>query len=178
MTASGFIHASGVSPAFKPRCERYWRTSHPCSIGTCGRSSPLIPWSSSMSPSRPMTMESVISCDPSARILSGTDRMVTSTVTPPTSSALRSGNLGSWHADLPASTIASPRGRTGMGNPMQPRRNPSGKVDRVTNAPDLSTKRESAGMTGATAPAASNITAERARDTASLPKPSVIRRNP
>ena len=131
-----------------------------------------------MSPSRPMIMESMIPCGPSARILSGTDRIVTSTVTPSTSSLLRSGNLGSWHADLPASTMASPKGRTGMGNPMQPRRDPSGKVDKVTNAPDLSVKRGSEGMTGAGAPAASNITAERARDTASLPKPSVIRRSP
>lgn len=74
--------------------------------------------------------------------------------------------------------MASPKGRTGMGNPMQPRRDPSGKVDKVTNAPDLSVKRGSEGMTGAGAPTASNIAAERARDTASLPKPSVIRRSP
>ena len=61
--------------------------------------------------------------------------MVTSTVHSSASFLESGGNLGSWQADLAASSSASPSGSTGMGMPMHPRRPWSGYVERVTKTP-------------------------------------------
>lgn len=73
-----------------------------------------------ISPSRPMTILDGSSSGEQS-IGSGGVRTVTSTVTPSSSDARRSGNLGSWHADCAAEAIALPRGITGIGIPMHPR---------------------------------------------------------
>lgn len=103
---------------------------------------------------------------------------VTSTVTPSSSLADRSGNLGSWHADTAAETIALPRGMTGIGMPMHPRSSPAGCVLIVTKAPASSEKRGSPGTAGVPRPAASASTADLASATASSPKGIVAPRSP
>ena len=110
-----YIHASGGSPAFMDRWARYSIASHPHSTGTCGRSRPLRPMSSMISPSRPITMESGYIPGESTRISCGTPSTVTSTVTPPSSPSVRSGKRGSWHAERAACSSASASGSTGYG---------------------------------------------------------------
>lgn len=167
----------GRSPAFRQRLSRYSSASQPCSTGTCGRKSPLAPMKSMISPSRPITMDPRMSSGPSAGMTSGGDRTVTSTVTDASSPSLRSGNLGSWQADLAAAAMASPSGMTGMGMPMHPLRSPSGCLSRVTNAPACSRKRGSPGIRGGAVPRTSDSTADLARATASSPNPIVAHRS-
>lgn len=119
-----------------------------------------------MSPSLPITTLLTRSSGPSWSRGSGGVRTVTSTVMPDSSSAFRSGNLGSWHASPAASTIALPRGSTGIGNPMHPRRSPCGYVFKVTNAPEGPPM---SGGAGASRPLASASTASLARETALSP---------
>lgn len=120
-----------------------------------------------ISPSLPTTTLDTRSSGPSWSSGSGTVSTVTSTVTSDSSDARRSGNLGSWHASRAASTMAFPRGITGIGNPMHPRRSPDGKRESVTNAPALSPK--PSGTAGGSEPVASASTALLARTTASRP---------
>lgn len=172
------LHVPGGRPAFMQRWSRYSSLSQPCSTGTCGRNSPLRPINESISPSRPMTMLLRIPSGVSARIASGLLRTVTSTVTPPSSPRERRGNLGSLQADPAASTMALPRGITGIGMPMHPRSSPAGNVSRVTNAPAESEKALMSGIAGAGRPEASASTADLASLTASSPCSIIAHRHP
>lgn len=147
------------------RCARNSSVSQPHSTGTWGRSRPLRPRYSSMSPSRPIAMPSRRSSgDPTISI--GTVSTVTSTTIPSSSRSERSGNRGSWHAARAAPSMASPRGITGYGYPMHPLRSLDGCSFNVTNTPRCSPR---PGSAGAAVPRTSARTHARAYLTADSP---------